>query len=216
VFIGHFALGFAARRAAPKTSLGWLITAPIWLDAVWPVLVALGVERFRIAPGDTVYTPLAFDHYPWSHSLLMSAVWGLLLGGLVWRVTGDGRGAGVVAALVVSHWVLDWVTHRPDMPLWPGGPKLGLGLWNSVPATMIIEGLMFVAGVALYLRATRARDRTGSIALWALVLFLAVSYLASSFGPPPPSQNAVIVPALVAVALIPLWAWWIDRHREVV
>jgi len=216
VFIGHFALGFAAKKLAPKQSLAMLMLAPVWLDAVWPVLVALGVERFRIVPGDTAFTPLAFDSYPWSHSLAMSVVWGLLLGGIVLLGTRDRSGARVVGALVVSHWVLDWISHRPDMPLWPGGSKLGLGLWNSIPATLIVESLLFVAGVAMYLRCTRARDQAGRIGLWALILLLAVSYLGSSFGPPPPNPYAVIGPALIASAAMPLWAWWIDRHREVV
>ena len=217
MFIGHFALGFAAKRTAPKQSLGLLVLAAIWLDVVWPVLAALRIERFHIAPGNTAYNPLMFDYYPWSHSLLMSGVWGLLLGAVVLKATGDRTGAAVIGLLVVSHWVLDWITHRPDMPLWPwGGPRYGLTLWDFVAATMIVEGVVFAAGVASYATFTRARDRVGTFALWGLVLLLAVSYVASSFGPPPPRRLAVILPALIAVVVMPLWAGWIDQHREVV
>jgi membrane-bound metal-dependent hydrolase YbcI (DUF457 family) len=215
MFIGHLALGFAAKKVAPRQSLGLLILAPAWLDAVWPVLAALGLERFRIVPGDTAFTPLAFDSYPWSHSLVMSVVWGLLLGFLVLRTSGDRIGAWVVGALVVSHWVLDWITHGPDMALWPGGPRSGLGLWNSVPGTLVVEGLIFVVGVAVYQRCTRPRDLVGRFALWAMIVFLVVSWLGSAFGPPPPSQWAVIGSALAVAVLMPSWAWWIDRHREV-
>ena len=216
MFIGHFALGFAAKRAAPRQSLAVLIMAPIWLDVVWPVLVALKIERFHIAPGNTAYNPLMFDYYPWSHSLLMSVDWGLLFGVIVWRATGDGIGGFVTGGLVVSHWVLDWITHAPDLPLWPGGSMHGLALWDFVAATMIVEGVVFVAGVASYLTFTKARDRIGSVALWGFVLLLAVSYVATSFGPPPPRRMAVILPALIMVVVMPVWAWWIDRHREVI
>jgi hypothetical protein len=215
MFIGHFALGFAAKRAAPRQSMGVLIAAPIFLDVLWPIFCLAGIERFHIEPGNTAYQPLAFDWYPWSHSLAISLLWGVLFGLVVKRLTGDHMGAIVVGALVVSHWVLDWVSHRPDMPLWPGGPRLGLGLWNSVPATIAVEGTMFVAAVALYLRTTRALDRIGSVAMWAFVLFLAVSYLASSNGTPPPSLLAVLIPGLIATILMPVWAWWFDRHRQV-
>lgn len=214
MFIGHFALGFAAKRWAPRQSLALLIAAPIWNDILWPVLVLLGVERFHIAPGNSAYQPLVFDWYPWSHSLLMDTLWAVLIGLLVWRFTRDARGATIVGVLVLSHWVLDFVSHVPDMPLWPGGPRLGLGLWRSIPATIVVESALYLAGVAIYLRATRARDRIGSVALWAFILLLAVSYAATSNGAAPPSQNAVVIPGLIATLVMPLWAWWIDRHRE--
>lgn len=216
MFIGHIACGLAAKRVAPKQSLAVLVSAPMFLDMLWPLFCALGIERFRIAPGDTAYTPLAFDWYPWSHSLVMSLLWGALIGLAVWRLTGDRRGARVAAALVVSHWVLDVVTHRPDMPLWPGGPLLGLGLWNSIAGTIVIESLIFVAGVAAYLGIARARDRIGQVAFWALVLLLVVAYAQSSMGTPPPNVQAVIVVGIVVSLVMPFWLWWIDRHREVV
>ena len=113
----------------------------------------------------------------------------------------------------MSHWILDFISHRPDLALVPGiGPKVGLGLWNSFVGTVVVEGGLFVIGVALYAGGTRARDRIGSIAWWTLVGFLALTYAANLFGPPPPNIRAVAFAGL-ALWLFPLWCWWIDRHR---
>ena len=214
MFIGHFGLAFAAKKAAPEVSLGTLFLAAQLADLVWPVLVLAGVERFAISPGITAVTPLDFIHYPWSHSLVALLAWGAAFG-IGYRVL---RGAGwrpalVIAALVVSHWVLDVVTHRPDMPLAPGdSQKLGLGLWNSMAATAIVEGVMFVACLAVYVRATRAVDPVGRFALAGLVFFLLAIYGANLLGPPPPSVEAVAWSAL-AMWLLVAWGYWIDRHR---
>jgi len=215
MFIGHFAAAMAAKRAAPGVPLGWLFAAAQLPDLVWPVLLLAGVERARVAPGDTAFTPLAFDHYPWSHSLLMIALWGLALAALYrWRRGGAATGALVLAALVVSHWVLDWVTHRPDMPLLPGaGPRLGLGLWNSVAATLVVELLLFAAGVLLYARATRPRDRTGRWAWAGLVVVLLLLHASNAVSPPPPNMTAVAVGGL-AMWLLVWWGAWADRHRD--
>src|SRR5438552_173444 len=133
MFIGHFALGFAGKRAAPRISLAVLFIAVQWADLLWPVLLAAGLEQVRIDPGNTAVTPLDFVSYPYSHSLAMLVLWGVVLG-LIYRIsTGtNGSAVAVLALLVVSHWVLDFLTHRPDMPLYPGGPTFGLGLWNSM------------------------------------------------------------------------------------
>jgi hypothetical protein len=213
MFIGHFAVGLASKRVAPRASLGVLMAAPNLLDLLWPIFLLLGWEQVRIDPGNTAFTPLDFVSYPISHSLLTACGWGVLFALLYWAVARYVRGAVVVAFSVVSHWVLDFITHRPDLPLYPGGPRAGLGLWNSVPATMAIEISMYAAGAWLYLSMTRARDRVGSYALWAFLVFGLVAYLANIFGPPPPSAHAIAVAAL-ALWLIPLWAWWIDRHRD--
>src|SRR5256885_1119819 len=139
MFIGHNAIGFASKRLAPRTSLFWLMAAPMFLDLIWPIFLLLGIEHVRIQPGATHLTPLDFYDYPWSHSLAMSIAWGVVFAGLYFAFTRYGRGAIVLFFGVVSHWVLDFITHRPDLPLWPGGPKYGLGLWNKPGIEIVIE-----------------------------------------------------------------------------
>src|SRR5215475_14568193 len=155
MFIGHFALGFAAKRAAPRLSLAALFAAAQLADVMWPVLVGLGIEQVRIDPGNTAFTPLEFVSYPYSHSLLFLCLWGVVFGLICAGIVHDRRALPIAAVLSISHWVLDWITHRPDMPLYPGSIKLGLGLWNSVAATIAVEVPMFAVGVWMYVRATR-------------------------------------------------------------
>ena len=215
MFIGHFAVGFAGKKLAPRASLPALLFAALFADVLWPVLVALGAEHVRIAPGNTAYTPLEFISYPWSHSLLMLVIWGGLIGAF-FRKRPDGlRTWLVIAGLVVSHWFLDWVTHRADMPVYPGGPKYGLALWNNVTMTMVVEIVMFVAGVAMYASVTRARDGVGRWAFRGMVALLLGFFIADSFDPSAPPSVAVIwISALIATAILLLWAGWFDRRRE--
>lgn len=205
MFLGHHAAGFAAKRLAPQVSLGTLFFAAMLLDLIWPLLLLAGVEHVRIAPGITAVTPLDFYDYPWTHSLLMVAALSIVVA-LLWR-------NAVAGALVLSHWVLDFIAHRPDLPLWPDGPKVGLGLWNNLAATVLVETGLFAAGLMLYLRATAARDRTGNVALWSLVAFTIVVYMVSLFGPPRPSAMAIGWGGLAAWLFVP-WGSWIDRHRR--
>jgi membrane-bound metal-dependent hydrolase YbcI (DUF457 family) len=214
MFLGHFGLGFGAKKAAPAVSLGALFLACQFADLLWPVLLLLGVERVAIVPGITTVTPLDFISYPYSHSLLMLGVWGVLLGVVYTMATRSRAAAGVtLAVLVVSHWVLDVIAHRPDMPLTPAGAaRFGFGLWSSLAGTLAAEFVLFGAGVYVYARATKARDRIGAIGLWSLVAFLVVVMLANVFGPPPTSVNAIGW-AAQAMWLIVIWGYWIDRHR---
>ncbi len=215
MFIAHNAVGFASKRFAPNVSLGILMLAPMLLDFLWPIFILAGIEHFRVEPGNTAFTPIDFADYPWSHSLLMVVVWALLAGGGYWLWRRDGRAALIIGLGVVSHWVLDFIAHRPDLPLYPGGPKVGLGLWNSVTATIVVEVAIFATGLALYRNATRRRDRIGSLGLGGLVALLLVIYAANVNAPPPPNPRIVALMALSAV-LFPVWAWWVDRHRTVV
>ena len=215
MFLGHFAVGFGAKRLAPRASLGTLFLAAQFIDLLWPTLVLLGVERVRIAPGITTVVPLDFEHYPISHSLFAVVGWALLFGVVYFLIRRDRRTSLVLGLAVLSHWLLDWITHRPDLPLFPGSARVGLGLWQSLPATLIVELGLFVAGVALYRRATRAADRTGRWALWSLVTLLVIIYVANLFGTPPP--DAMVIGWVgQAQWLLVAWAYWLDRHRPVI
>jgi len=214
VFLGHFAVALAAKKAAPKSSLGTMVAACQALDLLWPILVLAGIESFRIDPGNTALTPLAFDSYPWSHSLLGTLVLGVVFG---WFVAwwGGGLRSGVVAGSVVaSHWLLDYVTHRPDLQWAPWlEQRIGLGLWNAPAAAIAVEGGLYLLGAGRYVATTRARDRIGSVGLWAFLALLAVLYAVNLSSPPPPNTRAVAVVAL-AIWIFVAWAAWVDRHRE--
>jgi len=213
MFIGHFALGLAAKRAAPRVSLVILFVAVQLADLLWPLLVMTGVEQVRLDPGATAFTPLDFISYPYSHSLLSLVVLGLVLGYAYRQVTGNRGAVLLLASLVVSHWVLDVVTHRPDVPLYPGGPRLGLGLWNSIPATLAVEIPIFAAGLWLYLLSTTARGAVGRWGFAGLMVCLVAVYL-GSIGNPPPSLPALYLSAIAGSAVILGWTWWIDGHRS--
>lgn len=213
MFLGHFAAGFGAKALHPKASLGTLFLAAQFVDLLWPMLLLLDLERVEIAPGITAVTPLDFVSYPISHSLLAVAGWGLLIGGIYWVVRRNTLGAAIVGLLVVSHWVLDAVVHRPDLPLWPGSSAMvGLGLWNSVAVTLLVEAILLLAGLGLYVRATSARDRTGSLGLWGLVALLTLIVAANVFGPPPPNTAAIAWAGHLQWLLV-AGAFWIDGHR---
>ncbi len=212
MFVGHLAVALAAKRAAPRAPLAGLVAAAFALDLIWPVLLLAGLERVRIAPGITAFTPLDFEHYPWSHSLSMAVIWGVVLGRLSVVRSRKVGGALLIAFVVISHWVLDYVTHRPDLPLWPGGPVAGLGLWNSIAGTLAVEGSLFAAAVALYVRGTRKIRIAGAWSIWTLVAFTTLIWLSGPLSPPPPSERAIAWVGL-AMWLFPLWGAWIDATR---
>jgi hypothetical protein len=214
MFIGHFAVAFAAKPAAPSASLGTLFLACEWVDLVWPVFLFAGLERIEIRPGITAFTPLDFVHYPWTHSLVMCVVWAVAFGALYLLIRGNRRAALVVGAVVLSHWLLDLIVHRPDLPLAPGGQaRWGLGLWNSVAGTIALEGALFIGALVFYMNRTRALDRIGSWGLWGIVLLLVLAYFGTAFGPQPPSVSAIAWAGLTGGIIMALLGYWVDRHR---
>jgi len=213
MFIGHFGIGFCAKSAAPKVSLGSLFLAAQFIDLLWPTLLLLGIERVRIVPGATVVTPLIFDHYPVSHSLLAVFGWAAMVACVYLVLRRDRIGAIVLGLLVLSHWGLDAIVHQPDLPLYPGSTTLiGMGAWSSLPITLAVEVPLFAIGVWLYSRATSPRDASGRWGLVALVVFLILIYAGNLFGSPPPSAEAI---AWVGQSqwLLVVWGYWVDNHR---
>jgi membrane-bound metal-dependent hydrolase YbcI (DUF457 family) len=211
MFIGHYAIAYATRKRNYLPSLAILFIAVQLLDLIWPVLVLLGIETFKIEEGNTELTPLNFTSYPYSHSLLMSFVWGVLLAIVYFAFTRNKRSSMLLVPLVVSHWVLDYITHKPDLPLSPfGNTKVGLGLWNNPVAEIILETSMFFMAVLLYFRRIKPKRL---IAYWSLAVVFLIIYFANIFGPPPPSINAVAWSANLMWLFI-IWAWWIEREKS--
>jgi len=214
MFIGHFGLAYAAKRASPTTSLATLFAAASFVDILWPIFLLFGVETIHITPGATGLTAIQFVSYPYTHSLLMGIVWGIVFGGVYWLARRSSRGAIVLRLLVLSHWVLDLIVHQPDLPLYPGDThRLGFGLWNSVTGTLVVECALFAIGVAIYFASTRALDWRGRIGAWLTVLVLVASYAANVWGGSPLSVQIIVYSAFVGTVVILLLAWWSDRHR---
>ncbi len=215
MFIGHFAVGFAAKTVAPRLSLGALFLAVQFVDLLWPLFILVGIEHVLIVPGITKVMPLNFENYPISHSLLSVLIFGLLFGVVYCLMQRYPKGAIVLGLCVVSHWFLDLIVHRPDLPLFFGeSPLVGFGLWNSLVGTLLVEGLLFCAGVFLYMRTTYAKDRIGTWAFWSLIGFLMIIYIGNLFGPVPPNVQAIAWVGNAQWILI-VWAYWVDRHRIV-
>lgn len=214
MILGHYGLALAAKRVAPRTSLGTFAFAAQWLDELWPILVLAGIERVRVAPGLMAANPLDFEYYPYSHSLAAAIVWSILLGGIYYVLRRERRSATVVGLLVLSHWILDLPMHRPDLQLWPGSAmRVGLGAWRSIPLTIFLELAVFGFGLVVYLRTTRARDRIGNWALWGMAAVLLLIFVSGFTSAPPPDGRAVALGALGLWLFVP-WSYWIDRHRE--
>ena len=212
MFVGHLAVALSARAADRRVPLAWAVAAAFGLDLLWPILLLLGLETVRVHPGDTAFTNLAFDSYPWSHSLLLAVIWSVLAGVLGRARLGTPRAGAIVGALVLSHWFLDLIAHRPDLPLWPFGPVVGWGLWRSIPGTIAVEGTLLVAGLGAYLRGTTALDGIGRWALVGLITLATTIWVSQPWSPPPPSATAMAIGALALWLFLP-WARWIEGHR---
>ncbi|HKQ59491.1 MAG TPA: hypothetical protein VJY35_16625 [Candidatus Eisenbacteria bacterium] len=216
MFLGHFGVGLAGKRFAPRAPLALLLFAPLLLDGLWPVFLLLGWEQVVIDPGNTRLCPFDFVHYPWSHSLLMVLVWSGVVAFGYRMIMRDTGGAWWLGFAVASHWFMDLIVHRPDLPLWPGGPRVGLGLWNVPAVALILEVVAFSIGIWLYLRVTRPRGWKGRLSLWSMIVVAATLYLMSLAPLPSDTTPRAIALGGLAVWLFIPWAWWIESTRRTV
>jgi hypothetical protein len=215
MFIGHYAVGLASKKLAPRASLGALIAAPILLDLLWPIFLLLGWEHVSVEPNANPFLRLTFDSYPISHGLLAVVGWATLFAAVYFGLTRYRAGTLVIWVGVISHWVMDYIVHRPDLPLSAGGTRLvGLGLWNHRWEAIAVEALLFAAGLWIYLQQTKAKDKIGGYAFWGFVVFLLLAYGGAAFGPPPPASVKKLAIVTLCTALVIPWAWWCDKHRE--
>lgn len=214
MFLGHFGAGLASKPIIRQCSLGTLFLAAQWLDLLWPIFLLLGIERVQIDPGNTALTPLNFTYYPYTHSLVGALIWAVLFTLVYYVIRRNWKVSIVLGTLVLSHWVLDLVVHRPDLPITFGSEyKVGFGLWNSVILTLVVEGLVFLLGAGLYMAVTSAKDKIGRYGLLGLLAFLLIVYVLNVFGPPPDNVNLIAIAGMFQWLLI-AWAYWVDRHRS--
>ena len=215
MFIGHFGAGFIGKKIDPKPSLGTYFLASQFIDLIWPLFILLGIEQVSIDPGNTAFTPLDFIYYPFTHGFISVLIWSVLFGAVYFYKSKQIKSALILGIMVLSHWILDFITHRPDLPLtfWSDF-KVGLGLWNSVIFTIIVEGGLFIFAVYLYLNFTKAKNKKGSWGAYGLIIFLILVYIMNLVGPPPPSADAIGFAGL-SMWLLVFWAYWIDRNRTV-
>ena len=218
MFLGHYGVAFALKRAEPKVSLGTFFLAVQLADLLWGCFLLLGWEQVRIDPSAGANAQLEFVHYPISHSLVGALAWGLVAGAIYysWPTRDTSRhwqAALLVAAAVASHWFLDLLVHFPDLPLsGDGSPQIGFGLWANLPLTIALELLTLGAGVAVYVlrRSHRHPVRPGRLA--GLVVVLLALYAASVVGPPPPSVKGLAVTDIVGLLALAAFAGWVDQR----
>lgn len=213
MFLGHMAVGLGAKKYAQRVSLGTLILAATFLDLLFTILLIIGVEHIRIAPGITAANPFDLYDYPYSHSLAGAVVLAILFGLVYYWFRRSRKGALVLGGVVLSHWFLDLISHRPDMPLAPGvNAYFGWGLWNSFYGSLVVEFALFGIGIFCFLRTSRAKDKVGTIAFWALMILLVIIGIGGYYGPPPADTRTFAYVGLAAWLFV-IWGYWIDRHR---
>jgi hypothetical protein len=213
MFVGHYGVSFAARRSGAHVPLWILFIAVQLLDVAWAPLVLLGIEKVRIVPGFTATNPLDLYYMPYTHSLLAALLWSAGAALLYRLVRGRGAGAGaiVVAVAVFSHWILDFIVHKPDLPLYDNTAKVGLGLWDHRALAFGLETAVLFGGIALYLRVQGTR-RAG-VVVFGLAMLAIQAWL--FFGPPPDSDKGAAVSAIVAYAVFACVAAALERRRPV-
>lgn len=213
MFLGHYAIGLASKKFAPQSSLGALIAAPILLDLIWPIFLLLGWEQVSIVPNKNPFLRLQFDSYPISHGLIAVIGWATLYASVYFGLTRYVSGTVVIWCGVVSHWVMDYLVHLPDLQLSAGSRLVGRGLWNQRWLTIALEVALFAIAVWTYQRETRPKDKIGLYAFAGFALVLMLAYAGVAFGPAPPTVKKVAIVTLLMWLAIP-WAWWLDKHRE--
>ena len=214
MFVGHYGPSFLAKRADQSVPLWVLFLAVQLMDVFWALFVLLGIEHVRIVPGFTKTNPLDLYDMPYTHSLPGSLAWALLAAIVYGLVTRNRRGALLVGAAVFSHWILDLIVHRPDLALWDNTAKVGFGLWDYPVLTLALEGLLVFGGLALWLAVTRTRPGSHAYSLPVLVGIVVALQVGMLVGPPPPSDRAMAVTALLSYFAIAGVVAWLERGRE--
>jgi hypothetical protein len=212
VLVGHVAVGFVSKRVEPRLSLGTCLLASLLADLLLFAFVIAGVERIEFGPGLGAAQFLHAVNIGYSHSLMTGAVWAGLFAGAYYALRHNVRAATILAAGVVSHWVLDVISHQPDMPIAPGvNVALGFRLWSSIPATLAIEGGCWIAALIVYARMPARRTWLSWIVLGGGAALLTLAWIGNIAGPPPPNPRIAPMSSLIFFSLVVGWGYWLNR-----
>ncbi|MEL7445701.1 MAG: hypothetical protein AAGK02_07790 [Pseudomonadota bacterium] len=211
MFIGHFAPAFAAAAISPRApKLGTLFVAAQLVDWGFFTLAMFGIEKMRIDPSATVMVPFDLYHMPYTHSLLGTAIWASVFGLIVLIWQRNAFGAMLAGLVVLSHWVLDWLTHRPDLTIGGGPDVYGLGLWNYPAIAIPLELLITIGAFAFYIKRTRGPIGPPLILMGLLLVLQAINW----FAPHPQSAGFILyAQALFAFGVLTGFAVWVGENR---
>jgi len=219
MFVGHLALGLVAKRIEPKISLGAWMLAVLLVDLLCFTFLIAGIEHFDVEPevARNSFVAISFVRnvfFAYSHSMLMNVIWAALFAAAYFLRRRYPRGTWLLFAAVLSHWPLDFIAHNPDMPLAPGASAVyGLGLWNSIPATLILEGGFWLLAIILYVRATHPKKRTAHYAFWPVIAFLTLLWYGNIKRGIDPNPVRAGINGLIFFSLVVAWAYWMNRLR---
>ncbi|HEY2925080.1 MAG TPA: hypothetical protein VGJ98_08970 [Candidatus Eisenbacteria bacterium] len=211
MFVGHYGVSFASKSVDRSIPLWVLFIAVQLLDVLWAPFVLLGIEKVRIEPGITASNPLDLYYMPYTHSLVAALLWSAVAFGIYRLVASRGRNrpALLVGAAVFSHWVLDLLVHRPDLPLYDDTAKVGLGLWNFPALALGLEIALLFGGMWMYFRT--GEERRTAMAVFGAIMVGIQAYI--FFGPPPVSDKAAAATALAAYFVFALVIGMLERRR---
>lgn len=215
MFVGHFGPGFAAKAIKPSVPLWILFAAAQLLDVFWGIFVLGGIEKFRIIPGFTATNPLDLYYMPYTHSLDGALLWSVGAGIVyyLFRKADGWAGAGLVGGTVLSHWPLDVLVHRPDMPLYDNSAKIGFGLWNYPAFAFVLEAAVLFAGIYFYWKVTKPVSPGGRYAMLIFGLVMLGVQALLFFGPHTSSTKVAVITALVLYCAFAVTAWWLEQKR---
>ena len=216
MFVGHYGPSYVIKAAQPAIPLWLLFIAVQLVDVAWSMLIMLGIEKARIVPGITASNPFDLYYMPYTHSFVAAILWSVAAGGLCNVLFGLRKWSAAVwiGAAVFSHWILDWVVHRPDLPLYDDTVKVGLGIWNYPMIALILEALLLFGGMFIYMRRTTAVNALGRIGPPGFGILMIAIQTYIFFGPPPASSDELAVTAIASYLVFAVVIWWLDRQRR--
>jgi hypothetical protein len=214
MFVGHYGVSFAVKSVHKDIPLWMLFIAVQFIDVLWAIFILAGIEKVRITPRITATNPLDLYYMPYTHSLVAALFWsGVGFIGYKYVGRAASYGAFLFAAAIFSHWVLDLIVHRPDLPLYDDTYKVGFGVWNYPAIALALEASLLFGGIVLYLRSSKSVSLAGKFGVPIFGALLLLLQAVVFFGSPPTSPSAAALTALLSYVVLAGVAYWLEKKR---